>query len=819
MKKEEKEKNILLKQKEYMKQKKYITKTRLNKKYKTSQSFMITESVSDNGVIHLKNGEVAKVLSVQAIDLSLSSEQQLKNFFAQLKYLYQIDNLDLKIYKLDELINLNMNKDFLKEMMEKFKEDPKRLEFLEERYHLIEKFEEDKTCVSNYYFVINATDETILNKIVEEVLRISFSMLPRLYLERLDNKYEIYHFLMNLYYGEADIKKILGYDIVEILSPLNVTERSSSMKVDNEEIELLSIKSVPLFLEGSFFEQIFNLPNTRCCIHVKDTIQTEDLIKVIDSSYQFLLSDRATTRKLSDATELDRLKDNYQLLMNELKNGDEKIKEVNFIAIIQGDKKQREEIKEELKRLSSLYQIKIDTARLRQYETWQAYDLSSSSLPDYGVYLPTLTLSAGFPLTATKFNDERGIMMGVDTHTALPVFFDMFHLDPSRTSHNISVVASTGGGKSFTLKKIIVNALNQSGTKIFIFDAEAEYKKLVEKNNGEYIDLYSREGGIINPLQIRFLPVENEDNENDITNCPLAKHLGFLETFYKCAFEEMSEKELVVLLEETEKLYENFGITKNSTISMIENLKPNEFPIFNDLKKLIQEDKTKIKDKQKQKIIEEVNILLERFLVGTDSFLFNDYTNLDLEKSDLIGFNLLELLLSDNQRLINTQMLNILTFLNNAIVKNKIRNEKVKNSLDKKHIMVVVDEFHLFIDENNPEILKNFSQMARRLRKYSSSFVCATQSIRDFIGTSNVLRHATAIFNNCQYQLTGMLKEDDLSAYLELFKQNPLTETQKDFLIKAKQGHFLLHINSKNRVRLWVCATPLERELMGENNE
>ena len=205
MKREEKEKSILLNQKEYaqQKRKKYITKTKLNKKYKSSQSYFMTESVSDDGIIHLKNGEVAKVLSVQAIDLSLSSEQQLESFFSQLKYLYQIENLDLRIYKLDEMINLNANKDFIKEMMEKFKEDSKRLEFLQERYHLIEQFEEDKTCVSNYYFVVIANDETILSKIVEEVLRISFSMLPRLYLEKLDNKYEIYHFLMNLYSAES----------------------------------------------------------------------------------------------------------------------------------------------------------------------------------------------------------------------------------------------------------------------------------------------------------------------------------------------------------------------------------------------------------------------------------------------------------------------------------------------------------------------------------------------------------------------------------------------------------------------------------------
>lgn len=814
---EEKERNLLSKTKNKIKNnKKYLTKSKLNKKIRNSHSFINTDFVSENCVIHLKTGEVAKVLSVHALDLSLSSADQKDNFFMQLKYLYQVKDLDLRIYKLDEQINLNANKDYINEMLERYKTDKNRLAFLQERYSLLEELEEtDYNVYNSYFFVLIAKDEITLNKQIDEINRICYSVVPRISLEELDNKYCIYKFLINLYCSDASLEQLLWCDLIELITPLNISERSNHIKLDNNEIQLVSIKNIPPFLEEQFFEQIFNMPQTRCCIHIKDTVDTDSLIKVLDSSYQFLLSDRVTTQKLSDATELDTQKENFQLLMDQIKNGDEKIKEVNFIVIMSGDKKKREDTFRELKRYADYYKIKLDITRLRQYETWQAYDISSNCINDYSIYLPTLTLAAGFPLTTTSFNDSSGIMMGVDIHTALPVFFDLFHKDSDRTSHNLSVIGSTGSGKSFVLKKLIANSINQNNVKCFIFDCENEFKKQVERNNGEYIDLYSRTGGIINPLQIRFLPV-NEEKEDDVANCPLPKHLGFLEAFYKCAFEEISEKELVVLLQETESLYSKFGITKNSTISMIENMKSNEFPIFSDLKKHIEEEKQKVKTKEKLKIIEQLDILLERFLVGTDSFLFNGYTNLDLEKSNLICFNLQELLFSENKRLINTQVLNVITYLNNAIVKNKIINESLKES-EKKHLMVIVDEFHLFIDESNPEILKNFGQLARRLRKYSSSFVCATQSIKDFVGSANILRHATAIFNNCQYNLTGMLKENDLQAYLDIFKQNPLTDTQKEFLSRAKQGEFLLNVTNKKRIRLWIRATELERKLMGED--
>ena len=43
----------------------------------------------------------------------------------------------------------------------------------------------------------------------------------------------------------------------------------------------------------------------------------------------------------------------------------------------------------------------------------------------------------------------------------------------------------------------------------------------------------------------------------------------------------------------------------------------------------------------------------------------------------------------------------------------------------------------------------------------------------------------------------SLTKNDDLTTYLKLFYQNPLTDTQKEFLMQAEMGEFLLTINSK----------------------
>ena len=791
---------------------KYIDKHKMKKRAKNSQYFSNVKDVGEDGLIELKTGEVASLIEVKAIDLSLTSKREKENFFYGLKSLYQIKGLTMKCYKLDQKINLNNNKINLENLVNDYKDDEKKSKLLDESKRLIEELEDNNYTVSSiYYWVIIAKDVETLEKQLDELEEIVANIVPKLNIEIITNRLEIYKFLTNLYMNPVSLDNLVWSDLPTLISPLNLTEKVNMLKIDNIDTQIVTIKSIPPFVEGLFFEEIFNVPNVRACISIKDAISQEELIRWVNSQYQFLLSDRNTTRKLSDATELDTQKENFQQLMYDIKNGDEKIKEVALTLIITGTKKERENIFRDLKIITDRYQIKLDIPKLRQMECFQTFDLTTKSLNDYSIYLPTLTLAAGFPFTKTYFNDSTGYMLGIDLHTSLPIFFDPFVTNNERPSHNLAVVASTGSGKSFTVKKMIINEFAR-GTKIFIIDAENEYKNLVLENGGEYIDLYSRKGGMINPLQIRYIP-SDDNKELKETDCPLAKHLGFLEAFFKTAFEDITEKELIMLLAVVESLYNKKGIYKNTSINTLETLKPEDYPIFSELYEYLPEYKKSLDSEEKRKLIVQLEIILSRFLTGTDAYLFDGYTDIDLS-NDLISFNLQELLYSGNQRLINTQTLNLLTYLNNSIVSNKIKNEKLGNK--HKHISIIVDEFHLFIDEKNNEVIKNFGQLARRVRKYFANMIVCTQSIKDFIGNAGVLRHATAIFNNCQYTMVGILKEDDLKAYLTLFENSPLTDTQKAFLLSAKRGEFLLNVSSKDRLRIWIRATELERQMMGE---
>ena len=112
-----------------MKQK-YITKNVLKRKFKNAQTFTNADFVDNDGIIKLRDNTYARVFSVDAIDLSLTSNTQKNNFFHQLKYLYQLKDLNLRIYKLDDKIDLNANKDYYTKLMEEYSNDEEKVKFL-----------------------------------------------------------------------------------------------------------------------------------------------------------------------------------------------------------------------------------------------------------------------------------------------------------------------------------------------------------------------------------------------------------------------------------------------------------------------------------------------------------------------------------------------------------------------------------------------------------------------------------------------------------------------------------------------------------------
>lgn len=779
----------------------------MKKKIQNSQTFTNIQSISDKGVIELKTGQFAIFYKVNPIDLSLTNTNEQNLFFHTLSKLYRLP-FTIKAYKFDEKINLNANKENYIKLIEDSGNNIARRNLLINNHNFIETIEEENmTSASSYYLSIISKNKEALEKNKEEFELACGGVVPKLEIEQITNKKHLIKVFCNMYFSKANLDQIIYYDFMDLVTPLKINESISSLKFDDEEIQLLSIKNYPLFIEHGFLDRIINLANVKASVTINESIEQYKLLNVLNSSFKAVLADYNSSKNLSDVTEMQSLMSNYKLLIEQISANDEKIKEVSIILAISGDKKTRDEIVKEIKRNAELYQIKIDVPKLRQMEAWQSYDLTDKSFKDYAMYLPTITLASTFFFTENYHNDTTGYLIGEDSAYGLPIFFDPFYLSKNRTSHNIGVIGTSGSGKSYFLKLMITNEFAR-GTKMFLFDIENEMQKLCTRCGGEYIDLSSK--SLINPLQVRYVLTDDEE-EGSI----LGKHLGFLENFFITAFEDISEKELVVLLDIVEKFYNSRGISKQTTLEEFEKMTSKDYPIFSDLYAFLLEQQRGCESKELSRILVNIEVLLKRMVIGQDSNLFNGITTIDLS-NNLVVFNLQELLFNSSRRLINTQMINLLTYLSNEIVDNKKRNDKFGR--DQK-MLIVLDEFHNYIDEDNPTLLKYFDQLNRRARKYKLGIVVASQQPTDFTTRSNILRHASAIFNNSQYQITGMLKDTDVEAVEKLYSNIPLTETQKMFLSRCNQGQFLLNITNKNRLRVNVFATPVQTYYMGESDE
>ena len=105
------EKNLnKIKKSDNKNKRKYSSRSSMKKRIKNSKVITNVKEIGEDGLIYLKSGEVATLIEVKAIDLSLTSNQEKNLFFSMLKALYQIPNLNMKCYKLDEKLNLNANK-------------------------------------------------------------------------------------------------------------------------------------------------------------------------------------------------------------------------------------------------------------------------------------------------------------------------------------------------------------------------------------------------------------------------------------------------------------------------------------------------------------------------------------------------------------------------------------------------------------------------------------------------------------------------------------------------------------------------------------
>ena len=309
-----------------------------------------------------------------------------------------------------------------------------------------------------------------------------------------------------------------------------------------------------------------------------------------------------------------------------------------------------------------------------------------------------------------------------------------------------------------------------------------EYKELTENLEGDWLNVGSGAGGVINPLQIKDVPLDDDDEKDKVFKDEgkglgaMALHFQSLRTFFKLLFPELTSIQIALLEETLEELYNSFNIYWNTDISGFKNI---DFPIMYDLYELINKKTKTVYDNGKKQDYEILQSLIRTIAVGADSALFNGYTSIQT-KTNFICLDTHNLQ-DASERVKKAQYFNILTYCWELMSKD--REEKR---------MLVCDEAYLLIDPQVPQSLVFLRNIAKRCRKYEGSLCIISHSIVDFLDDS-VKMYGQAILDMATYKVLMGTDGKNLEETTELFK---LSEYQADFLYAKKRGYAIFIIGA-----------------------
>lgn len=393
------------------------------------------------------------------------------------------------------------------------------------------------------------------------------------------------------------------------------------------------------------------------------------------------------------------------------------------------------------------------------------------------------------------------VYIGNTIQTNGVVFYDNFTKKGDRSNYNEFIVGISGQGKTFFLMWLIYNRYGL-GYKQYVIDVEGkELNKLVYTLHGVNVDCANGDNGRINPLHIRFNIPDQDTGSGKVPLeelQPLAQHIRFLRSFLNAYKGNSSEVGLLhdnIIEKAITSVYERCGITFETNARYIkDNYGNDDYPIFSDVYDTIQDwlENLEKSDKVYPEEVERYKVclaFLEPIAYGTDSNLFNGYTNIDLD-SNLINFNISALQENTESRVLAAQYFNILSYIWTDIISDTSERRK----------QIYADEFSVIMDPRYLDIMMYFQTVIKRIRKQYGGLTTGTQQMSDVLKDS-VKEQGEAIIENSVYQFYFGLGVEGIE-YIKKTKLIP--ESEQEFVQFAGIGECYAKIGTATAMRVKI---------------
>ena len=594
-------------------------------------------------------------------------------------------------------------------------------------------------------------------------------------------------------FNEREVKNLLYEDYVKWVKPESVQFRMGATLIDGKPYRNFVITDYPLQVGNAWGYMLFGIDRTKVVINFRPVPKYQSE-KQIDKAIMETETKLYRTGKSSTQIELETHLETLRELLASLKNNNEQLFEIN--THISCEESARKEVRAIIRQNG----FKFSEMFGRQVDSFVSSSISRlDTIRDTFRGIPTTAFAAVFPFISSELQDKGGFYIGDNQY---PVYVNLFTRNSERVNSNVMIIGKSGSGKSFATKSLLAN-LAADNAKVFILDPENEYDELAQSLRGKKMDVGSSVNGIFNPFHISTTLEADEGNRDD----SYALHLQFLEEFFKIILEGLNSDAFELLNSLVVDLYKSKHIDNNTKIN---ELNPEDFPIFDDLMKIIKKKIKTEKDPYRLQNYQVIETYIEKFATGgRNSNLWNGPMSIET-KENFITFSFLSLLANRNKTIAAAQMLLVFKYLDNEIIKNRDFNRKYAfNKKANRKIIVVVDEAHVFINPKFPIALDFMAQMAKRIRKYDGMQIIITQNIKDFVGSEEIARQSTAIINASQYSFIFSLAPNDMTDLVELYRNaGEINEEEQNQIVTAGLGECFLITGPMSRTMLRINTSP-----------
>lgn len=687
-----------------------------------------------------------------------------------------------------------------------------RVEIIYDRITEIQRLMSDeKVIVPHYYIVLYDSDRGMLeNTVMTAMDSLNIAEVPA---RRLFDK-DLAIFLKytnSIDFDESEVDNLEPEDYIKWAMPEQVDIRVRTVEVDHVITRNQRVYQAPITVGDAWLAYVMSVPATKVVVKCKP-MDRQRSIRDIDRSLNELRVQYQDTNVESKLIELRNHIASLESLLETLQNDTESLLEVNIYVtsydIVATENDPRIEAPEKSERMHLANMQKAvrryyaeDGFRLRNHDFEQMKAFIGTQITGYDPFhkdamgIPSNSLAAAYPWIYTKTSDEKGIKLG--SSEGVPVFIDFFRRDNERINSNMVIIGKSGSGKSYATKSLLAN-LAADDSKIFILDPENEYAELAKNLHGQFINVGNAQQGRLNPFHI-MTSSEDDETEGDSVSGSYATHLQFLEEFFRQILPDCDKDAMEYLNSLIDRLYLNMGITAETELRK---LRPEDYPIFDDLYDEILQEFQQTDNEYIRRMLRVLMNYIAKFSTGgRNANIWNGPSTITTEENFSV-FNFQSLLANRNNTIANAQMLLVLKYIDNEIIKN--RDYNLKNNTNRK-IIVAIDEAHVFIDEKFPVALDFMYQLAKRIRKYNGMQIVITQNIKDFVGTEELARKSTAIINACQYSFIFALAPNDMNDLCKLYeKSGEINELEQEKILNAARGQAFTILGPQSRTSFKV---------------